>query len=305
MEGQEESAEVQPETVEEAIQTEQPEEQSAEPALGETEGSEGGEEAEGGEEEKEQTPEEKRMSARFAALAKREKALVAREKEVKETQEKLQNYDKNLEPYRKAYAEREKNPQAWLDLAGITLEQILQYHVNNGQSQKDPTEALKEELASFKKQLTEKEQQQQRAQVERQIQAYKNEVNQHISDNPDDYELIIAREAQDDVFSLIELHFQKTGEVLTPDSAAQKVEDFLLAESEKVLKTKKLSSRLAPKEEEPEPEEEIKETPRKKSAPKTLSSRQTVSDPITSTSRALSREERMKAAAAKLRYSVK
>ncbi len=272
----------------------------------EGEGGEGGEEGK-----KEPTPDEQRMGARFAALSKRERELVEKERNFKAQLDQAQQQQTKIQPILDAIAQAKTNPGALLEAAGISMDHLVRFYMNGGQpTPEDKIELLQQQIEedreTRRKEREEAEAErvkQAQAQVDRQIDAYKREVVAHIAENPEDYELILAHEAQDEVFNLIIEHHSETGEILSPDVAAKKYEEDLVAAMEKVMGLKKFEGRVKPKEE-AQPEE-TPEATSKRSAPTSLSSKQVMSDPVSKPNAPMTRDERLRAAAAKLQFTDK
>lgn len=252
------------------------------------------------------------MAARFGALARREKAVVEQEKNAKALLAQAEAEKAKYQPILDAIAKGKENPQAILDAAGVTLDQVIKFHVNNGKpTEEDRVAELERKLEADKAERKAAEEANRAAQleahkayVERMINMYRDELKAHIASSPDDYELIIAHDAQDDVFSEIEEHFAKTGEILAPDVAAKQFEAKLQTAVEKALGLKKFAGRLKPVE--PPAEESTTPPPQRTKVPaKTLSTTQVMSDPVKKRESSQSRDERLKAAAAKLQFTAK
>ena len=259
--------------------------------------------------------EDPRSAARFAALARREKQAVEREKAIKAREEKIAADEAKFQPIVDALANAKSNPTAILNAAGVTLDEVISFTLRNGApAEEDKLTVLERRLEDEKKAREEAEQrrktEEEKAQqkyIETMIDSYRTELKQHLAQHPDDYELILASDAADEVFSTIVEHFAQTGQILSPEVAAKEYEAGLFAATEKVLGLKKFSGRVKAPEPAPEEKKEQPFTPpqRNTPAPRTLSSSQTMSAPLVKQPASMGREERMKAAAAKLVFTQK
>lgn len=242
---------------------------------------------------------EEKFASKFAALSRKEKALLEREKSIKEQSSKFEKFGSLLETAK-------ENPLALLEEAGLTFDDLANYVLSQGK-EKDPAsevmkrlEALESQRAEDQKRAEQKELDRQKAYVEKAITEYRKDLDGYIAANPDDYELILANNAQDDVWEVVEEYFYETGEILAPEQAAKQVEDYLVAEAEKLLKSKKLASRFSPKEATPDAQKANSNG--QGNSPKiTLTNSQTL-PAGEKPSGPLSKEERMKRALEKLQF---
>lgn len=212
---------------------------------------------------KEEPPKEDSLfSKRFAALSKREKAIRQRETElnnrVAQLEERLKSLDApKAEPVKEPLEYRlKRDPLKALEEAGLPFEKLTQLVLNDG---KLPAESqmqlIKEELdnkykaeiENLRKEMADKEAKRQEEESKKQsehekqvIENFKTELGEFINSNAD-YELIQANNAVGAVFDVIELHYNKTGKVLSNKEAADAVESHLLQEALKLTKLKKLA----------------------------------------------------------------
>ena len=89
-------------------------------------------------------------------------------------------------------------------------------------------EELQKQIAQLRGELSAKEQRELR-------ESRKKEISYFVKENKDKYELIEANELEDEVINLIDSHYKKTNKLLTPDEAAEKIEEYLEKETEKLL----------------------------------------------------------------------
>lgn len=197
----------------------------------------------------EEPKEDPKFAARFAALSRKEKELIQRERQFKENQAKLQAYEK-------AVATAKQNPIQYLQAAGLTLEEALQYVINDESPDPNSPEVklktIEQKIAAYENEMRVKAQQAQQAQINAQMIEFKNGINKYITDNSEQYELIKEHKAIDDVFNVMYRTWQETnGQVsLTLEQAAQAVEEQLLKEEEenaaRLLRVNKLKSKFLP-----------------------------------------------------------
>lgn len=157
----------------------------------------------------------------------RERSRVSRE-------EKLRN---ELEQTRAQYDQLETARQALLSngwdintLLTVKNQQIS--NVNNPE-----IEDLKSQINNLKKDLTAKEQ-------ERVNERRRKEVVSFVKDNEDKFELIKAHELEGEVIGLIDEHYKKTKKLLSYEEAAEKIEEHLEKETEKILSKVKSTKKV-------------------------------------------------------------
>lgn len=256
--------------------------------------------------------EDERFAPRFAALARKEKGLVEKEKGLSEREKTLAEREAKLAGYESLKDRAKKDPVSVMNELDMSYEQLTRMILNDGKpTDEDKVAELERKVEEERQARIAKEKAEadrelaaQKEWVDRQFAWYKDSIKRTVASAPDEYELIIANDAQDLVWSVTEEWFNETGEILPPAEAAKRVEAHLTAEAEKLLKTKKLSAKLAPQS---PPAEQAKangadpitEAARTLRSARTLTNSQTHSDP-TPKPQALSREERIKAAEARL-----
>jgi hypothetical protein len=213
-------------------------------------------------------PEEKdpRLSNRLQILASKEKAIVRRQQQVKAQEQLIQEREAKLNEWEQFKSQASTNPLAALQALGLSYQELTDFVLNNEKPTPDlQVKALRDEIASFKKEQLDS---QQRAQEEAKkradeefnqaIENFKSDVNAFITSHADEYELINLHESHDLVFATIEEHFNKTKKILSTKEASDLVEKYLEEQVEKtVTGTKKFQSKfsqaLAQKEEAPAP----------------------------------------------------
>jgi hypothetical protein len=253
-----------------------------------------------------EAPDNSAMAARFAALARREK-------EVREAQERANEIESKYKQYQELEESAKSNPMQLLERYGIDLDSIIQASLGIEKPAMTPEEqiqALRDEIKAEKEKATadaeaakKAEEEALQASIDEAILKHQHEITDHLSKNQEKYELIHLQGAQDLVWEVTEAWFDaNNGAVLTPEEAADKVEDYL---SEQVRKAMQLK-RFTP--EKPEPSEPMwksaLETMEKTATP-TVSPTLTTDHmaPATPKKTKMSDEESKAAAAALLQWS--
>lgn len=240
---------------------------------------------------------EGKWAQRFAILSKREKELQRKAQEIKQAQE--------ADDY-KAFiaAKQSRNPIQALQALGMSFQDAAQF-VLNDQKHPEPTvedqiKELKAQIARQEEERTLREEQEKQEYVKRTIDNHKRDIASYIKTNPDKYELILANEAQDTVFEVIEEYYNKFNKIMPIDEASQKVEDWLTERAQALLKLKKFQPAA-----QPTPEPVAQSRPLQQERPKigmTLTNAGVTAQPAKENFGLLSREESIKRAAAMLKY---
>lgn len=210
-------------------------------------------------EDKDEKPEEKpverqkdRFAVKFAALSRKEKALKSKESELESKIKLLQEKEQRFEQYERL---KRENPLRFLEENGLTYEEITKAVLNDGeltpeQKQQNVLAQLQDEIKGLKEKLVEYETENKRKEAEltekkyeEVILNYKNEIYETVSGN-EKYELIQANDAYEDVYELIGAYYQTHKRVLDIHEAAEMVESYLEEQAEKLVRTKKLSSKF-------------------------------------------------------------
>lgn len=246
-----------------------------------------------------------RHASRFAALAKREKAIVAEEARIKALAEEVHGKASKYQTWEQVLSKAKENPVEVLKAANISYDELTRFILNDNKPDPDRKleelnkriEEVNETIKKKDEELERKELEANKKYVDQVIESYRGEVDAHISGNPEEYELIVANNSQHEVFSLIELWFEKTGEVLSPEKAAKMVEEQLLEETKKILGLKKLQPLIKPE----EPQKPAPTFAREK--PKTLTNNMTAESSGKDNNKALTREERLEKAKKQLVFN--
>lgn len=260
--------------------------------------------------------EDPKFASRFAVMARKEKQLRERERAADEKQSLVDRYLK-LEDLKKT------NPAKWIKEHNLTFEQITHALLNGDEAEKEPT--VEEQISELKRLMQEKDdlalKQKKEAEqryIDEQIALYRKSIHEFVTANPDDYELIIANDAEDSVWDLVEEYYtstqiidEKTGQikkegiVLPVETAAKHVEDYFYEQSQKLLGLKKLKPKVSEPAvaaiKESTPAQAIKES----TAPSSMTltnAKVTGAVPVEQATRRLTKEEAFKKAAALIEW---
>jgi hypothetical protein len=208
--------------------------------------------------EEEEGSSQDRFASKFAALSRKEKALRDRESEYEskfeEMERRLADYEtKSQEPEVDWEQLLRRDPLKALEEAGLGYDKLTELALNDGKLTPDmQLAAMREEIENdyrrkfeeLEGRLSEKEQAEQEAYYDSVQENFQNEISSFVEQNQDKYELIEASDANALVFDVIEEHYNETGRVLDIGEAADAVESYLEEEAGKLMKLKKISSRL-------------------------------------------------------------
>lgn len=275
-----------------------------------------GSEEEAKEEKSEAVAEEKdRFASKFAALSRKEKALRQREQEmqarIKELEEKASKASE-LETWEKRLQE---NPLALLEEKGVDFGKLTNLYLDQmdnspekkiSKLEKEFNDKLEAKIKELEERYNADKTKEQEAAQQKAIENFKSEINQFVESNSDEYELVLANDATDLVFEVIEEHYNETskeaedgvGKVLSVKEAADHVERYLFDQAQSLLKLKKLQKQ---KEETKVSAESPEKSGSEASGSVTLSNDQSTQVP-SKVSRKLSAEESLKEAAKLIRW---
>ena len=241
-----------------------------------------------------QDEQEDLFTKRFAALTKREKKLVEERAKMKELENRVKEYE----------GIKEQGVAKALEAFGFSIDDVINYALGEDaeafKEPVDPNEQLRKEFEEYKQSIEQKEQdaikarqEAEQKQIDQAITNHKDAIAETISKNSEKYELIASQGQQELVWEVTEAHFNETGEILSIEDAADKVESYLEAEVQKLLKLKKFGKK------EVEVEQPVKDT--KVPESKTLTSNLTSSTPIKEST--VSHEDSLKKAAELLKWN--
>jgi hypothetical protein len=203
----------------------------------------------------EEKPVETEVAPKFAALAKKEKAIFEKDKALKAREAALAEKEGKLKVITDRKAEYLKNPGAVLEDAGITLEQLVQHLANGTVPQKSVIEALTEEVQGLKSATAaEKEaaakanKDAEEAELVAQEAQAKLDIKELVEKGGEKFELTAAKgeEGQALIWEALRLSYTQHKKEISYEEAATIVENYLTAEAEKLLGTKKLGARFQP-----------------------------------------------------------
>lgn len=259
-------------------------------------------------------PVDEKLSAKFAALSRKEKQLKQQESQWRQQQQTLSQQMSEIraenEKMKREYEEYRKNiktsPLQAMEKEGYSFEQLTEMQMNNQnptpemlikQMRSELESGYKSELEQLKKQIADEKLQQQEAAETQTVTHYKSQINEHVSGNPDKYELISLNEASDLVFQVATEFYESEGRILSAEEAADFTEKYLEEEAKKVLNAKKFKAQQFKKSDVPS----SKAPTLQKEKSQTLSNDLSTEVPV-GNSRKLTRDEEIEAAAKLLRW---
>lgn len=257
---------------------------------------------------KEELPKDDEFTKKLNWLAKKERKLQEEKAAAKALKEEIEQLRRENEGYKSWKDGLKKNPLNHLKSEGISFEDLTAQALS-GDHENDrllalqqQLEELKNELGGYRKLNEEKEIQAQKAQEEYAVNAFKAEIGSFI-DTSEDHELIKSLDQKDLVYNVIEEQYDQTGRILSLKEAADLVEAYLEQKVEedaaRLTRTNKYKSKLASKFaiESKAEESPVKAEPKERV---TLTNKTTTSPRI---DRELTREERLREAAALLKFT--
>lgn len=259
---------------------------------------------------------DEKVARQFAALSRKEKAIKQQEAQWRQQQQSLAQQMAEIkaenERMKREYEEYRKNiktaPLKALEQEGLTFEQLTEMQLNGQnptpemlikQMRAELETGYKSELEALKQQLAEKEAKQREEQESQTVQHYKSQISEHVTTNPDKYELINLNEASDLVFQVATEFYESEGRILSAEEAADFTEKYLEEEAKKVLNAKKFKAQQFKPKSETQPGDKSQTLQKEKS--QTLSNDLSTEVPVGS-SRKLTREQEIEEAAKLLRW---
>ena len=209
------------------------------------------------------------LSRQFSALSKREKAFREERDAFRTEMESLKQLREELNAQKEPIKEEEpsltneqilhnlkRDPLATLDQLGLSYDKLTELALNDGKhSEEERLGFVKEDIESkfqkqleeLKAQLEEKDLAAQTAEEEAAVKNFKSSISDTVTQNADKYEAIIANDAQDLIFDVINKQYENTKDSQTPvilevEEAAEMVENYLLKEARKLTSLKKLNA---------------------------------------------------------------
>lgn len=171
---------------------------------------------------------------KFAALTRKERQISAKLFEQKQTAAKYEAYEKALQIAK-------ANPDQYLKAGGLTYDDITNHYLK-GINPDDPAaiaraaaqaaEATGKEFNEFKTAVDQRYHSEAVTQYKTEM---RKELGAHLEKNPDEYGVLNALDAYDDVFKMIDLHWQEKGVKLENAVAAKLYESTAFEEETKHL----------------------------------------------------------------------
>jgi len=178
-------------------------------------------------------PKKDKLSSRFAALAKEEKRI-------REQREQLKAEQKEIEKFKSAISKIKTNPLEALEELGIDYESLTKSVLLGGKPDpEDEIKALKAQYEQFIKEQREAQERLKEAEVQRIFEQTKYDIAQYVKTASDKYPLASnwdEKEVAESALQLIQIHFNKTGTVLSFDDALQEIENRLESLRNKFIK---------------------------------------------------------------------
>ncbi len=141
-----------------------------------------------------------------------------------------------------------ENPVEWMqkfggDKARQIYEDLTKRYLNDGRITPDEeARRAREEVERLRKELTEEKEREQQARQNEEVNRYMSRLQETLQ--RDDYELIRAFGAEQEVVNLVSIWAQQHGEVLTPEEAAGKVEAELESQLPRLRDARKFKALL-------------------------------------------------------------
>lgn len=247
-----------------------------------------------------QSQEELDFAKRFTALTRKEREILAREERLRPEITQLQEWKKNQEMIK-------SNPLKFLESQGWDFNKLADFALNDQKpTQNQVIETLQKQIEDLRREREEEKHQSKQSEVEKNIQAYKDNLKADLQSKADQYELLNQFEGYDLVYDTMNDHFMKTmgpngepGEILDIDKVAASVEKYYEDQLERATKTKKFSTRFTPSVKDEQKTEGSKGLGDRSDSPKTLTN-ETVSGSGSSGSSEYLDEEASKRRSAKI-----
>lgn len=225
-----------------------------------------------------ETEETKPLSPQFAALRRKERTLQVKERELSDREKALG--ERSAAPVDMIpMAKLKSDPLSTMLEVGVTYEQLTEAVLANQNGYNPEIKELKDKLKSleegFDKKLTDKDLLQKQAALKE----MKRDASSRIAQG-DEFALIRAEDAVDQVMELIEVTYDATGEVLDVGVACQRIEKWLLNHYLQKASLEKVRSQLIPQQPALPPPQQQRQT-------RTLTNRDTASVPMDKIARAI------------------
>src|SRR5882672_3086848 len=186
---------------------------------------------------------------RWAHMAKQEKQIRAERARITAEREAMTKERAEIESYKTWKNRLSQGDFEALQEAGVTNEQLTNYLINQPNPLDRELSALRSKIAKMEEgqgNITKQMEEAQTAQYNHAVAQITNEVKILVNADPEKYELLNANESQDAAVELIKQVFDNEGYVMTVEEACNEVEEYLMDESMKITKLKKIQAKLAP-----------------------------------------------------------
>ncbi len=171
---------------------------------------------------------------RFSKLVEREQKLRKDREAYKKEQEATHA---SLAKYREAAELVDKDPLAALEKLGFQWSDVANKLVNRPRT--DPAKDALAEVQKLKAEIEAKELQSQHGAVQQKLAEFKTQCVEFVKSDADKYELINAHGLGEEVYNLIAEHWKTSEEVLSPQEAADILEEQLTQRAQVFLAAKK------------------------------------------------------------------
>lgn len=192
------------------------------------------------------TPANDRVSSKFDVLIKREQAAVQKERQAKEQMAQAQAMLDKIKEFESA----KSDPKKAMELLGLNYDELTKSLLADGTIPPEvEIKRLRDEFGTYreaqeeaKRQQAEAAKAQALAQESQAVTNFKTEIKNHVNENPARYELINFDGREEEVYDLIDAHYNRTGEVMKIDKAADKIEEYYEKREVEKKKLTKLQS---------------------------------------------------------------
>jgi len=238
---------------------------------------------------------------RFATLQRQQRKLVQEQQAFKRQQDEYQAKIQAYNAYEEAKKNARTNPHALLESLGLTYKDLTDYYLNDTKpTTEQELRLLKEQIDADRKAREDEKTAQEAARHEAVIDGFKAQIQSHVREKSDSYELIGVTPGGDDlVLQVIEEHWNQSGELLDLDVACQHVEDYLTEQAKPILSLRK----FAPPPKVEQPDDKAAQRQQEPVAPSFTLTNQGTAAPATTRSSYLSDEESKRQAAALIRWN--
>jgi len=158
------------------------------------------------------------------------RALMAQEKSARESRQQAEEQHAAVQQSQALQQLAKADPVAFLERSGIKREDMTKRLAH----QEDPVAGIRDELASLRQQLDQQSEAAQSARMEAAMLEAREQVRAYVS-SAEDTPLTRITGSADQVWQLMTQHHQQTGEILSEQEAASKVEAHLAGQIDKLL----------------------------------------------------------------------